>query len=59
MADCAGSTLQAAAETVSAADAKPRFAWGRAAFFFLLGFLLLSEPLMLVLLLYKNGTFQS
>lgn len=51
--------MQAAAETVSAADAKPRFAWGRAAFFFLLGFLLLSEPLMLVLLLYKNGTFQS
>jgi hypothetical protein len=38
------------------ATAKPRIKWGRAAFFFLLGFVLLAEPLMLVLLLYKNGT---
>jgi hypothetical protein len=37
------------------AGAAPRD-WGRPLFFFLLGFLVLAEPLMLVLLLVRNGS---
>jgi hypothetical protein len=43
-------------EIAIAAPAARRINWGRAIFFFLLGFLLLAEPLMLLLLLHKNGT---
>jgi hypothetical protein len=57
MVDHAESTIEPTFKPCSnESGTKSQTNWARAAFFFLLGFVLLSEPLMLALLLYKNGT---